>query len=161
MLSAEPNVGLNPTTLGSWPGPKPKSQMLNQLSHPGTPRHWHFLQVWPEIELDSEKYCGLNVLIISSYSKLPCVSQKVQLGSPAPATHKLSNIRQLSWSLFFPSEYPTVPTPFGENIIPQWIVFLSFLKVPCPYKCGSSTELSSPFQWFVCPNANSTLSWLL
>ena len=37
MLSAEPNVGLNPMTLESWPEPK-SSWMLNWLSYPGTLR---------------------------------------------------------------------------------------------------------------------------
>ena len=33
-FSMESDVGLDPTAMRSWPGPK-SSQMLNQLSHPG------------------------------------------------------------------------------------------------------------------------------
>ena len=37
VLSMEPNVGLNFMTLRPWPKLKPKSRMLNWLSHPGAP----------------------------------------------------------------------------------------------------------------------------
>ena len=37
-LSREPDVGLDPSTLGSWPKPM---ATLSQLSHPGTP-HFYF-----------------------------------------------------------------------------------------------------------------------
>ena len=37
VLSGEPKAKLNPWPLRSWPKPKIKSWMLNQLSHPGAP----------------------------------------------------------------------------------------------------------------------------
>ena len=41
LLTMEPNVGLDLTSLRSRPELK-SSQTLNQLSHPGTPKEMHF-----------------------------------------------------------------------------------------------------------------------
>ena len=38
VLSAEPNVGLDPITARSEAEPKPKVRPLNQQSHPGAPK---------------------------------------------------------------------------------------------------------------------------
>ena len=65
LLSREPNVGLNPRTLGSWP--ESKTDMLNRPSHPNAQQKIIFQnQYWGDVNV-AGRFCIANPLKSSFY----------------------------------------------------------------------------------------------